>query len=122
MKLPWSVKRGNGPPVPPLRTFRTNPAADSGSEAAEAAAYVPYFESGGQFVPFFQPRIRLRDGAVVGFEALARWCASDGTIVPPALFLPRLTGTLERTTLLLRMLDGVIAQGAAWRGRAVDLP
>lgn len=36
----------------------------------------------------FQPIVRLRDGAVVGFEALARWMDPDLGSVSPAVFVP----------------------------------
>ena len=36
----------------------------------------------------FQPIVRLSDGAVLGFEALARWIDPDMGFVPPSLFVP----------------------------------
>ncbi len=36
----------------------------------------------------FQPIVRLRDGAVLGFEALARWIDPDLGFVSPAAFVP----------------------------------
>lgn len=36
----------------------------------------------------FQPIVRLRDGAVLGFEALARWIDADLGFVSPAAFVP----------------------------------
>jgi diguanylate cyclase (GGDEF)-like protein len=36
----------------------------------------------------YQPVIRLENGEVVGFEALARWRLDDGTMVPPSEFIP----------------------------------
>ncbi|KLJ01776.1 hypothetical protein WQ56_05155 [Luteimonas sp. FCS-9] len=41
-----------------------------------------------QFELFYQPIHRLRDGAVVAFEALLRWRQEDGSFVPPAQFVP----------------------------------
>lgn len=41
-----------------------------------------------EFVPFYQPVVDLRDGAVLGCEVLVRWQRSDGTIIPPGQFLP----------------------------------
>jgi len=38
-------------------------------------------------IPYFQPRIRLADGAVTGFEALARQVTESGEVLPPARFL-----------------------------------
>jgi len=36
----------------------------------------------------FQPIVRIRDGGVVGFEALARWIDADLGFVSPAVFVP----------------------------------
>jgi sensor c-di-GMP phosphodiesterase-like protein len=41
-----------------------------------------------EFVPYYQPLVDLRNGAIVGAEVLMRWRKSDGTIVPPAVFIP----------------------------------
>jgi len=42
----------------------------------------------GEFVPYYQPLVDLRGGTIVGAEVLMRWRKSDGTIVPPATFIP----------------------------------
>ncbi|WP_117190826.1 putative bifunctional diguanylate cyclase/phosphodiesterase [Rhizobium terrae] len=36
----------------------------------------------------FQPIVRIKDGGVVGFEALARWIDADLGFVSPAVFVP----------------------------------
>ncbi|MGB9365966.1 MAG: EAL domain-containing protein [Xanthobacteraceae bacterium] len=41
-----------------------------------------------EFVPYYQPIVDLRGGTIVGAEVLMRWRKSDGTIVPPAAFIP----------------------------------
>ena len=73
-------------------------------------------------IPYFQPRIRLSDGAVTGFEALARQVTPEGEVLPPARFLPFYSGSAAKTDLLLSMLDAVLALAAQWRRRGVDLP
>ena len=42
----------------------------------------------GRLVPHFQPLFDLKSRTVVGIEALARWRQSDGTLLPPGIFLP----------------------------------
>ena len=42
----------------------------------------------GEFVPYFQPIINLGSSEIAGFEMLARWIKRDGSMVPPALFIP----------------------------------
>lgn len=40
----------------------------------------------GEFVPFFQPKINLRTGDVVGFEALCRWRHPERGVLTPGAF------------------------------------
>jgi sensor c-di-GMP phosphodiesterase-like protein len=42
----------------------------------------------GEFVPYYQPLVDLRTGAIIGAEVLMRWRKADGTVVPPAAFIP----------------------------------
>ena len=42
----------------------------------------------GEIFVVHQPQIRMRDGAVVGFEALARWRTGDGVATSPGEFVP----------------------------------
>jgi EAL domain-containing protein (putative c-di-GMP-specific phosphodiesterase class I) len=76
----------------------------------------------GRLIPYFQPRIRLADGAVTGFEALARRLTDDGDVLPPARFLSDYATAAGKTELLLSMLDAVLQLAAQWRWRGVDLP
>ena len=41
-----------------------------------------------EFIVHYQPIVDLKNGGVVGVEALVRWRRSDGTLVPPAEFIP----------------------------------
>ena len=53
----------------------------------------------GEFVPYYQPLVDLRSGGIVGAEVLVRWRKSDGSIVPPASFIP----LAESSGLILEM-------------------
>jgi sensor c-di-GMP phosphodiesterase-like protein len=41
-----------------------------------------------EFVPYYQPIVDMRSGAIVGAEVLMRWRKQDGTVVSPATFIP----------------------------------
>lgn len=43
----------------------------------------------GELCFHFQPKISFQTGEIVGGEALLRWNKSDGTLIPPGLFLPQ---------------------------------
>jgi predicted signal transduction protein with EAL and GGDEF domain len=53
----------------------------------------------GEFVMFYQPKVRLVDGRVAGAEALIRWEHPTLGLVPPDEFIP-----LVEKTVLLRPL------------------
>ena len=41
-----------------------------------------------EFIPYYQPIVDLRKGTIVGAEVLMRWRKSNGSVVPPAVFIP----------------------------------
>jgi EAL domain-containing protein (putative c-di-GMP-specific phosphodiesterase class I) len=68
-----------------------------------------------EFELWYQPLVRLSDGALLGLEALVRLRAGDGALVNPAAFIP----LMEETGLIVALGDWVrreaCRQGAAWR-------
>ena len=42
----------------------------------------------GEFKPYYQPTFNLRTKEIRGCEVLARWVKADGTVIPPANFIP----------------------------------
>ncbi|MDB2276838.1 EAL domain-containing protein, partial [Halorubrum ezzemoulense] len=57
-----------------------------------------------EFVPFYQPLIDLRTGAIAGAEVLMRWRKADGSHVPPAMFIP----LAESSGLILEMTEAIM--------------
>lgn len=41
-----------------------------------------------EIIAFFQPKVDINTGKLVGAEALARWRSSDGKLIPPSDFIP----------------------------------
>ena len=62
----------------------------------------------GEFVMFYQPKVRLVDGRVAGAEALIRWEHPTLGLVPPDEFIP-----LVEKTVLLRPLTQYVAETRA---------
>ncbi|MGN0241202.1 MAG: EAL domain-containing protein [Candidatus Weimeria sp.] len=63
---------------------------------------------------FFQPIYSLKDNAFTGAEALVRIRKEDGTIMPPAMFIPVAEKTGQVTTIGDRMFEktlGIIKSG-----------
>lgn len=56
-----------------------------------------------EFIPFFQPKVDMKSGAVVGAEALARWKHPAQGIVAPYAFILKLekAGRIDALTFLM---------------------
>lgn len=70
-----------------------------------------------EFVLFYQPQVRLIDGALVGAEALIRWQHPTRGTLAPAVFLPALEEGPLAATVGAWVLDEACAQAARWRIR-----
>jgi len=68
----------------------------------------------------YQPVVSARDGAVTGFEALARWNRPGHGIVAPGEFLAIAEETGLIVPMGLHLLHLACTQIAAWAGRAAD--
>ena len=59
----------------------------------------------GEFVPYYQPVVDIRSGKLRGAEVLVRWRKPDGTVIPPAAFIPLCESSgliVELTRYLMR--------------------
>ena len=76
----------------------------------------------GQFLLYYQPKVNMRTGRLVGAEALIRWQHPQRGVLPPAAFLP----TMEGHPISLEVGDWVIAtalsQMATWRALGLHVP
>jgi diguanylate cyclase (GGDEF)-like protein len=68
----------------------------------------------GEFELFYQPQVRLADGAVVGAEALLRWRHPVHGLLPPSRFLDVLELMPLASAVGEWVLDNAIAQAARW--------
>lgn len=66
-----------------------------------------------EFKVFYQPKIDIATGKLVGAEALCRWIR-DGRIVPPIEFIPVLEQNTDICQLDFYMLDSVCADIRRW--------
>jgi diguanylate cyclase (GGDEF)-like protein len=74
-----------------------------------------------EFVPYFQPKIDLRSGVVVGAEALLRWRHPTEKDVSPDVFIPLAEQTGLIVPVTLQVLSAAIRECALWRARGRDL-
>ena len=74
-----------------------------------------------EFLLHYQPKASIRDGAIVGVEALLRWQHPERGLMAPAAFLP----VLEETGLIVRVgervLNAACRQIKAWQGAGIKV-
>ena len=68
-----------------------------------------------EFVLFYQPKVNMRTGAVMGAEALIRWQHPERGLLAPADFLPLIANHSLAIQLGEWVLDTAMNQIAAWR-------
>ncbi|MDD4882042.1 MAG: EAL domain-containing protein, partial [Gallionellaceae bacterium] len=78
--------------------------------------------TGREFVLYYQPKVNMRTGQVIGMEALIRWQHPERGLLPPGAFLP----VIEEHPLAVEIGDWVIdtalTQIASWRRAGLALP
>lgn len=68
-----------------------------------------------EFVLYYQPKINLTDGKLIGMEALIRWIKPDGTVVPPGAFIPVAESSMLITKISSFVLDEACRQNKEWQ-------
>jgi diguanylate cyclase (GGDEF)-like protein/PAS domain S-box-containing protein len=75
-----------------------------------------------EFQLYYQPKVDLRRGQVIGAEALIRWRHPERGLLPPSEFLP----LIEETALAPRVgewvIDRALGQMATWRAQGLIIP
>jgi len=69
----------------------------------------------GQLRAYYQPKLRLADGALTGAEALVRWQHPERGLIPPNQFIPLAEASDLIVDLGRWMLEEVCRQQVAWR-------
>ena len=75
-----------------------------------------------EFVLYFQPKVNMRTGRVIGAEALIRWQHPERGLIPPSAFLP----VFEEDPLAVEVGEWVIEAALRhiqhWHALGLDLP
>jgi diguanylate cyclase (GGDEF)-like protein/PAS domain S-box-containing protein len=76
----------------------------------------------GQFVLHYQPKVNMRNGTIIGAEALLRWQHPTRGLLPPGMFLP----VIEDHPLSIELGQWVVArvleQMEMWQAEGLNLP
>jgi diguanylate cyclase (GGDEF)-like protein/PAS domain S-box-containing protein len=76
--------------------------------------------SSDRVIPYYQPKLDLATGALVGFEALLRWRMPNGRIGHPAALEAAFEDAEVAAQISDRMIDRVIKDIRSWLDRGVD--
>ena len=74
----------------------------------------------GEFEAFFQPKVRLGDRRLIGFEALVRWRHPRKGLLSPASFLARAEAVGLTRAIDARVIEQVATFAAQWTKAGLD--
>jgi diguanylate cyclase (GGDEF)-like protein len=75
-----------------------------------------------EFVLYYQPKVNMRTGVVIGAEALIRWQHPERGLLPPATFLPLIAEHPLAIEMGEWVLDTAMTQVEAWKVAGLPLP
>lgn len=75
-----------------------------------------------ELVLYYQPKVNLRTGQVIGAEALIRWRRPERGLLRPAMFLPQIEDDPLAIDIGEWVIDSALAQMESWRAAGFDIP
>lgn len=75
-----------------------------------------------EFVLYYQPKVNMRSGEVVGAEALIRWQHPLQGLLPPGAFLPAIENHQISIELGEWVITAALRQMAQWQKLGLDIP
>jgi diguanylate cyclase (GGDEF)-like protein/PAS domain S-box-containing protein len=76
----------------------------------------------GEYVLYYQPKVDMRLGKVIGVEALIRWNHPERGLLSPAEFLPYIENTEFSIELGEWVIEQALSQMEEWQRMGVELP
>jgi diguanylate cyclase (GGDEF)-like protein len=75
-----------------------------------------------QFVLYYQPKVNMRTGIVIGTEALIRWQHPERGLLNPFEFLPAIENNSMMIELGEWVIDSALTQITEWQASGLNLP
>ncbi len=74
-----------------------------------------------EFVLFYQPKVNMREGRMIGVEALLRWQHPQRGLISPGEFLPQLEGSELELRLDEWVIETALTQIARWQSEGLAI-
>ncbi len=88
----------------------------------ESLAHISRALVHGEFVLYYQPKVNMRTGKVIGAEALIRWQHPYKGLLAPAAFLPVIEDHALAVALGEWVIDTALTQIGRWHVAGLDMP
>ncbi|WP_020502723.1 EAL domain-containing protein [Lamprocystis purpurea] len=75
-----------------------------------------------EFVLYYQPKVNMRTGAIIGAEALIRWQHPERGLLPPAAFLPVIEDHPLAIAIGEWVIDTALTQMECWQATGREFP
>jgi len=75
-----------------------------------------------EFVLYYQPKVNMYSGDIIGVEALIRWQHPEQGILPPAVFLPTIENDILSIKLGNWVIDTALSQLEIWQAAGLNIP
>lgn len=75
-----------------------------------------------EFCTYYQPKVNIETGKVVGAEALARWIRPNGEVISPGRFVPVFEDSGFITKMDFAIYRSAVADIAKWLSKGLDVP
>ena len=87
----------------------------------ESLEHIRHALAEGEFALYYQPKVNMRTGTVIGAEALIRWQHPERGLLPPAIFLPVIEDHPLGVTLGEWVIETALRQIDVWQSGGLDL-
>ncbi|MFT5716946.1 MAG: diguanylate cyclase (GGDEF)-like protein/PAS domain S-box-containing protein [Oleiphilaceae bacterium] len=75
-----------------------------------------------EFVLYYQPKVNMKTGEIIGAEALIRWQHPERGLLPPIDFLPLIESHSFNIQIGEWVIDEALSQISKWQARGLNLP
>jgi diguanylate cyclase (GGDEF)-like protein/PAS domain S-box-containing protein len=76
----------------------------------------------GEFVLFYQPKVNMRTGKIVGAESLIRWRHPENGLLSPGVFLPVIENHPLGVQVGEWVIERALEQSERWQGAGLTIP